>query len=120
MELQENKMEPEENATCPLDTAKDAENPDKCKEDFFTFKEDVPDIPPKSSEISNFDIFFLVLSIVTHCTDVCVDINIILQYYLNNKFVMFQWTIGLVLIPSFINTVVSLQMYHQDKKVSNY
>lgn len=128
MELQEKKVEPEEkktepaeneNSSVPLNISSDVENSAN-KENFFTFIEDVPDIPPKSSEISNFDLFFLILSIVTHCTDVGVDINIVLQYYLNDKLNMFLWTIALILVPSFINTVVSLQMYHQDKKVFNY
>jgi hypothetical protein len=78
---------------------------------------DVPDIPPKTSNISNLDIFFLILSIVTHFTDMCIDINLVIQYYLNNKLQMFIWTISLILVPSFINTIVSLQMYHQDEEV---
>ncbi|XP_011498033.1 PREDICTED: XK-related protein 6 [Ceratosolen solmsi marchali] len=79
-------------------------------------KEDVPDIPPKSSKISNLDIFLLILSIITHCTDFFIDINLVVQYYLNNKLQMFAWTISLIMIPSFINTIVSVQMYHQDEE----
>lgn len=80
-------------------------------------KKDVTDVPPRSSRISNWDIFFLVVSVFTHCTDVCVDVNIVIQYYLNEKLQMFIWTISLILIPSFINTVVSLHMYQQDEQV---
>ena len=80
-------------------------------------KEDVTDIPPKSSRITNCDIFFLILSIIAHCSDVCVDVNIVVQYFLNNKISMFAWTITLILVPSFINTVISFQMYHQDRQV---
>ncbi|KAJ8682749.1 hypothetical protein QAD02_018541 [Eretmocerus hayati] len=79
-------------------------------------KDDVTDTPPRNSNISNFDILFLVISIVTHCTDVCVDVNIVVQYYRHDKIPMFIWTIALILIPSFINTVVSLQMYRQDEE----
>ncbi|OXU28467.1 hypothetical protein TSAR_011464 [Trichomalopsis sarcophagae] len=79
-------------------------------------KQDVTDIPPRSSKISNLDICFLVISIIAHCSDVCIDVNLVVQYYLNEKLQMFAWTITLIMVPSFINTIVSLQMYRQDEE----
>lgn len=104
MELEENTTV--ESALKALNKAPNTDNP-----------QDVPDIPPKSSEISNWDIFFLVLSIVMHCCDVCVDISLVARYFINEKMSTFAWTISLILVPSLINTIVSLQMYQQDEQV---
>ncbi|KAL7289115.1 hypothetical protein TKK_0017061 [Trichogramma kaykai] len=100
MELEETSK-----ALKPSKETTDVENP-----------KDVTDIPPKDCAISTWDIIFLFLSIVTHCTDIGIDVNLVVQYYLNNKITMFIWTITLILVPSFINTIVSLQMYEQDEQ----
>ncbi|XP_058804880.1 XK-related protein 6 [Phymastichus coffea] len=77
---------------------------------------DVPDVPPKNSKISNCDIFFLLLSIFIHCCDIYTDTKLIASFFINKKLYTLSWTISFILIASFINTIVSLQMYHQDEE----
>ncbi|XP_014203602.1 XK-related protein 6 [Copidosoma floridanum] len=102
----------EKSVIIPLEPARDSSD---LTEDRNSKQRDVTDIPPKSSKITNCDLFFLILSIITHCTDVGVDINIVFQYYFHNKLNKLLLTIALILIPSLINTLVSLQMYQQDE-----
>lgn len=102
-------LEERSSVTIPL------ENTSKDNHEQTDNKNDETDIPPKSSNISNHDIFFLILSIVAHCTDVLIDLNIVFQYYFHNKLHKLLMTIALIIIPSFINTLVSLQMYQQDQ-----
>lgn len=81
---------------------------------------DANDAPPSSCKITNCDIFFLVFSIITHVIDVGIDITLAVRYYYNDKMNMFAWTVALILLPSLVNTIVSLKMHQQDREVTIY
>lgn len=80
---------------------------------------DVNDIPSRKASVTKLDIFFICFSILTHIVDVGFDLNLAIRYLIDGEKVYFYWTIGFLFIPSFINIVVSLRMYNQDREVIN-
>lgn len=77
-------------------------------------KLDVIDMPSKKADVSNFDIFCLVTSIVTHIIDLLFDINVAWHYFSTEKYWYFGCTLFVILVPSFINNAVSHRMRQQD------
>jgi len=71
---------------------------------------DCPDYAPRPYSVSNLDIFLPIFSILIHGFDVITDVNVAYQHYATDEFVFFYGTIAVVLIPSFINTMVSWHM----------
>lgn len=82
------------------------------------FDSDVVDIPSRQPCVTYLDVFFLVCSIIMHLIDMAFDINIAVRYLLANKVIYFIWTLVFLLIPSFINVIISRRMQHQDEKVN--
>ncbi|XP_018406605.1 PREDICTED: XK-related protein 6-like [Cyphomyrmex costatus] len=83
------------------------------------FDVDLTDLPTDTPRISRLDIFLLVCSIIMHVVDMGFDYNIAIQYYLGGKVTYFAWTMFLILVPSFINVVISRRMQLQDKETSS-
>lgn len=79
---------------------------------------DNTDMPSGKFYVSNWDIFHMVFSIVTHVIDIGLDINVAVQYLLDGRNSYCAYTTTLILLPSFINSVVSTQMHRQDEKVN--
>lgn len=71
---------------------------------------DEPDKLPSDLSISYWDLIALVLAIVSHVIDVCIDFNVAYQYYRFEKFNYFVLTIIFIAVPSIINTYMSLKM----------
>lgn len=71
---------------------------------------DEPDELPKDLSISYWDLIVLVLAIVGHVIDVCIDFNVAYQYYIYEKFTYFVLTIIFIAVPSIVNTYMSLKM----------
>lgn len=71
---------------------------------------DEPDELPKDLSISYWDLTTLILAIVSHVIDVCIDYNVAYQYYRYEKLHYFVLTIMFILVPSVINTYMSLKM----------
>lgn len=82
------------------------------------FDLDVVDIPSRQPCVTNLDVFFLICSIVMHLIDMAFDINIAVRYLLANKVIYFIWTLFFLLIPSFINVIVSRRIQRQDDEVN--
>lgn len=80
-------------------------------------KFDVLDMPSKKADVSNFDIFCLVMSIATHIIDLAFDINVACHYLSYGQYSHFTITLLVILIPSFINNAVSYRMRQQDREV---
>ncbi|XP_050420890.1 cell death abnormality protein 8 isoform X3 [Adelges cooleyi] len=72
---------------------------------------DEPDKLPRDLSISYWDLFALILAIVSHIVDVCIDFNVAYQYYKYEKNVYFVLTIVFMAVPSIINTYMSLKIY---------
>ena len=72
--------------------------------------EDVLDYAPKRRHVTNWDIFFLFTSIISHIIDIGFDIFVAYRYYRNKKMESFILTVIFILFPAFINTAVSLNM----------
>ncbi|XP_047354549.1 XK-related protein 6-like [Vespa velutina] len=83
------------------------------------FDSDVVDIPSRQPCVTYLDVFFLVCSIIMHLIDMAFDINIAVRYLLANKVIYFIWTLVFLLIPSFINVIISRRMQHQDEKTES-
>ena len=79
--------------------------------------EDVQDMPSKKADVSNFDIFCLVMSIATHIIDLAFDINVAWHYLSIGEYWYLTCTVLVILIPSFINNAVSFRMRQQDREV---
>jgi len=71
---------------------------------------DEPDELPRDLSISYWDLITLILAIVSHVIDVCIDYNVAYQYYRYEKLHYFVLTIIFILVPSIINTYMSLKM----------
>lgn len=82
------------------------------------FDLDVVDVPPRQPYVSDLDVVFLIASIIMHLIDMAFDINIAVRYLLANKVIYFIWTLFFLLIPSFINVIISRRMQHQDEEVN--
>lgn len=80
-------------------------------------EEDGTDMPSGKLEVSNWDIFHMVFSILTSVIDIGLDINMAAQYLIGGHTMYFVYTLVLILLPSFINSVVSSQMHRHDQKV---
>ncbi|XP_026807050.1 XK-related protein 6 [Rhopalosiphum maidis] len=72
---------------------------------------DEPDELPRDLSISYWDLIVLVLAIVSHVIDVCIDFNIAYQYYIYEKLTYFLLTVIFIAVPSIINTYMSLKIY---------
>lgn len=71
---------------------------------------DETDRMPNKITITNLDIVMYVVAIVGHFTDLGVDINIAVRYFLANNMTEFGWTLAFILVPAFVNTAVSVRM----------
>lgn len=74
---------------------------------------DEPDELPRDLSISYWDLIALILAIVSHVIDVCIDYNVAYQYYRYEKLTYFVLTIIFIAVPSIINTYMSLKMLEQ-------
>lgn len=82
------------------------------------FGVDVSDLPMSKARVSLWDIFWICVSILTHLIDIGADLNLARSYYVEGMLGYFIWTVAFLFIPSFINTVVSIRMYNQDREVT--
>jgi len=71
---------------------------------------DEPDKLPIDLSISYWDLLALIVAIVAHLIDVCIDYNVAYQYYKHEKTTYFVLTIIFIAVPSIINTYMSLKM----------
>lgn len=71
---------------------------------------DEPDKLPSDLSISYWELICLVLAIVGHIIDVCIDFNVAYQYYKSGKTTYFVLTVIFIAVPSIINTYMSLKM----------
>lgn len=78
------------------------------------------DVPLENPTTTYLDIFFLASSILMHIVDVAIDINLAVRYLLAKKITYFIWTTVFILLPSFINVIISRRMQQQDDKVTSY
>ncbi|XP_067005397.1 XK-related protein 6 [Anabrus simplex] len=76
---------------------------------------DKPDYAPNRAHVTDFDIFALLVSIISHIVDVAFDINLAYRYYRSGKTTYFQLTLLFILFPAFVNTVISTKMYVKDE-----
>ncbi|XP_050574548.1 XK-related protein 6-like [Bombus affinis] len=76
------------------------------------------DVPLENPTTTYLDIFFLVSSILMHIVDVAIDINLAVRYLLAKKITYFIWTTVFILLPSFINVIISRRMQQQDDKIN--
>lgn len=76
------------------------------------------DVPLENPTTTCLDIFFLVSSILMHIVDVAIDINLAVRYLLAKKITYFIWTTVFILLPSFINVIISRRMQQQDDKIN--
>lgn len=72
---------------------------------------DEPDKLPIDLSISYWELLTLVLAIVCHIIDVCIDFNVAYQYYKSEKHTYFVLTIIFIAVPSIVNTYMSLKMF---------
>lgn len=82
------------------------------------FGSDVGDVPDCRALVTKLDIFWIIFSIITHLVDLGADINLATIYYRGGNYNYFMWSTGFMLIPSFINIIVSIRMYQQDWEVN--
>lgn len=78
------------------------------------------DVALKNPTTTYLDIFFISSSILMHIVDVAIDINLAVRYLLAKKITYFIWTTVFILLPSFINVIISRRMQQQDDKVTSY
>ncbi|KAK0175110.1 hypothetical protein PV327_008890 [Microctonus hyperodae] len=78
------------------------------------FGTDVGDIPDCKAFVTEWDIFWIVFSIITHLVDLGTDLNLAWQYFRKENYGYFIWTSAFLFLPSFINIIVSIRMYQQD------
>lgn len=78
------------------------------------------DVPLENPTTTYLDIFFLASSILMHIVDMAIDINLAVRYLLAKKITYFIWTTVFILLPSFINVIISRRMQQQDDKVTSY
>lgn len=71
---------------------------------------DEPDKLPRDLSITYWDLIALVIAIVSHVVDVCIDFNVAYQYYRYEKLTYFVLTVIFIAVPSIINTYMSLKM----------
>jgi len=71
---------------------------------------DEPDKLPRDLSITYWDLIALVIAIVSHVVDVCIDFNVAYQYYRYEKLTYFMLTVVFIAIPSIINIYMSLKM----------
>lgn len=74
------------------------------------FSVDEPDRIQENITISNFDLVLYVVAIIGHFSDMAVDTNIAVRYYLAGRMVEFGWTVASILVPALINTAISIRM----------
>lgn len=71
---------------------------------------DEPDKLPRDLSISYWDLIAIVLAIVSHIIDACIDFNVAYRYYIDRELVYFVLTVIFIAVPSIINTFMSLKM----------
>lgn len=71
---------------------------------------DEPDKLPRNLNISYWELIALVLAIISHIIDVCIDFNVAYQYIRYEKINYFVLTVVFIAVPSIINTYMSLKM----------
>lgn len=80
------------------------------EDDFNEMSGDEPDKDLKLLRVTNFDIFLLIVSILSHIVDVALDINLAYRYYRHQQTVYFLLTVVFILFPAFVNTGISIRM----------
>lgn len=78
---------------------------------------DEPDKLPRDLSITYWDLIALVIAIVSHVVDVCIDFNVAYQYYRYEKLTYFVLTIVFIAVPSVINTYMSLKMSVRPRRI---
>lgn len=74
------------------------------------FKDDVDRLPNRC-HVTNWDLFVLFMSIISHVVDVALDLNLAYRYYKSEVYNYFILTIVFIYFPAFVNTFISLRMY---------
>jgi hypothetical protein len=75
-----------------------------------TCTRDGVDFVPNNAHVTNFDIFVLIVSVVSHIIDVGLDINIAYRYFHSGRHVYFILTVLFILFPALVNTIISMRM----------
>jgi hypothetical protein len=68
------------------------------------------DFVPNNSHVTNFDIFVLTVSIISHIIDIGLDINLAYRYFHSGRSEYFILTVIFILFPALVNTVISIRM----------
>ncbi|XP_075238139.1 XK-related protein 6-like isoform X1 [Lycorma delicatula] len=76
--------------------------------------DDEPEKTQTLLRVTNWDIFVLLVSILSHIVDVALDINLAYRYYRHQQTVYFLLTVVFILFPAFVNTGISIRMYMLD------
>lgn len=71
---------------------------------------DEPDKLPEDLSISYWDLTAIVLAIVSHIIDACIDYYVAYRYYIDTELIYFVLTVVFIAVPSIINTFMSLKM----------
>uniref|UniRef100_A0A0A9W0G2 XK-related protein n=2 Tax=Lygus hesperus TaxID=30085 RepID=A0A0A9W0G2_LYGHE len=85
---------------------------DKASPDLQQIYKDEVDRLPNRCHVTNWDLFVLFMSIISHVVDVALDLNLAYRYYKNeDTYDYFILTILFIYFPAFVNTFISLRMY---------
>jgi hypothetical protein len=68
------------------------------------------DFVPNHAHVTNFDIFVLTVSIISHIVDVGIDINLAYRYFHSGRREYFILTVLFILFPALVNTIISIRM----------
>ncbi|KDR18462.1 XK-related protein 6, partial [Zootermopsis nevadensis] len=77
---------------------------------------DEVDYIPNNAHVTNFDIFALAVSIISHIVDIGLDINLAYRYFHGGRTEYFILTVLFILFPALVNTIISIRMYALDKE----
>ncbi|BET03227.1 XK-related protein [Nesidiocoris tenuis] len=83
----------------------------KTPPDLQQIYKDEVDRLPNRCHVTNWDLFVLFMSIISHVIDVALDLNLAYRYYKNAIYNYFILTILFIYFPAFVNTFISLRMY---------
>ncbi|KAF6203138.1 hypothetical protein GE061_003554 [Apolygus lucorum] len=93
---------------------------DKAPPDLQQIYKDEVDRLPNRCHVTNWDLFVLFMSIISHVVDVALDLNLAYRYYKNEEtYNYFILTILFIYFPAFVNTFISLRMYVLSNEMSS-